>query len=143
MIDWNSAFFRVWLILAIALYAVLEMFWTGPGPRDGLRWVGFVICLVGLAGVIWARWTLGHAFSVRAKATQLVTSGLYAKIRNPIYVSGLFMMVGLILMVRMTWLWAALALLFVMQILRARKEAAVLEEKFGEEYRRYRARTWF
>jgi protein-S-isoprenylcysteine O-methyltransferase Ste14 len=30
-----------------------------------------------------------------------------------------------------------------MQIVRARKEARVLEEKFGEEYRAYRARTWF
>jgi protein-S-isoprenylcysteine O-methyltransferase Ste14 len=30
-----------------------------------------------------------------------------------------------------------------MQIVRARKEAAVLEAKFGEEYRIYRSHTWF
>jgi protein-S-isoprenylcysteine O-methyltransferase Ste14 len=30
-----------------------------------------------------------------------------------------------------------------MQIVRARREAAVLEAAFGEEYRRYRRQTWF
>jgi protein-S-isoprenylcysteine O-methyltransferase Ste14 len=29
------------------------------------------------------------------------------------------------------------------QVWRARKEAAVLEAKFGDEYRAYRASTWF
>jgi len=31
----------------------------------------------------------------------------------------------------------------VFQVLRARKEAAVLEAASGDEYRRYRGRTWF
>jgi len=30
-----------------------------------------------------------------------------------------------------------------MQVWRARAEAKVLEARFGEEYRRYRAGTWF
>jgi protein-S-isoprenylcysteine O-methyltransferase Ste14 len=30
-----------------------------------------------------------------------------------------------------------------LQAMRARKEARVLEEKFGDAYREYRARTWF
>jgi protein-S-isoprenylcysteine O-methyltransferase Ste14 len=30
-----------------------------------------------------------------------------------------------------------------MQIMRARKESQVLEAKFGDEYRAYRAQTWF
>jgi protein-S-isoprenylcysteine O-methyltransferase Ste14 len=30
-----------------------------------------------------------------------------------------------------------------MQIIRARREAAILEATFGEEYRRYREQTWF
>jgi protein-S-isoprenylcysteine O-methyltransferase Ste14 len=30
-----------------------------------------------------------------------------------------------------------------MQVARARRESAVLEAKFGDEYRRYRQQTWF
>jgi protein-S-isoprenylcysteine O-methyltransferase Ste14 len=35
------------------------------------------------------------------------------------------------------------AVLIPMQIVRSRKESAVLEAKFGEEYREYKQRTWF
>jgi protein-S-isoprenylcysteine O-methyltransferase Ste14 len=37
----------------------------------------------------------------------------------------------------------ALLVIIPVQILRARRESRVLEEKFGEEYREYRRRTWF
>jgi protein-S-isoprenylcysteine O-methyltransferase Ste14 len=40
------------------------------------------------------------------------------------------------------WLLAFL-IVIPLQIWRARKESAVLEASFGEEYRRYRAGTWF
>jgi protein-S-isoprenylcysteine O-methyltransferase Ste14 len=33
--------------------------------------------------------------------------------------------------------------LFVVQVLRARKEAIVLEAAFGDEYRAWHATTWF
>jgi protein-S-isoprenylcysteine O-methyltransferase Ste14 len=32
---------------------------------------------------------------------------------------------------------------FVMQIVRARREASVLETAFGDAYREYRRKTWF
>jgi protein-S-isoprenylcysteine O-methyltransferase Ste14 len=36
-----------------------------------------------------------------------------------------------------------IAALISLQIVRARREAQVLEEKFGDEYREYRNHTWF
>jgi len=93
--------------------------------------------------VILSRYTLGRSFSVAPKATALVTSGIYSRIRNPIYISGEIFMVGLVLMVgRRDLLIVPLALVPV-QIVRARREAAVLEAKFGDAYREYRKRTWF
>jgi protein-S-isoprenylcysteine O-methyltransferase Ste14 len=38
---------------------------------------------------------------------------------------------------------AAVAVLAALQFGRSKAEEAVLEEKFGQEYRDYRSRTWF
>ena len=56
--------------------------------------------------------------------------------------------VGVVLMVGQPILLAILVVIIPMQIVRARREARVLEEKFGEEYREYQRTTsafvpWF
>jgi protein-S-isoprenylcysteine O-methyltransferase Ste14 len=80
---------------------------------------------------------------VTAQARALVTRGLHSKIRKPIYASGAIVIAGLaVFWNRLYFLWA-FAVLIPLQIWRARKEACVLEEKFGEEYRAYRKQTWF
>jgi protein-S-isoprenylcysteine O-methyltransferase Ste14 len=95
--------------------------------------------------VLWtiARFQLGSSLAVTAQGKQLVTRGLYSKIRNPIYTFGSCVIAGLILALgRPVWL-LIFVLIIPLQIWRARKEARVLEAKFGEEYKRYRASTWF
>ncbi len=97
------------------------------------------------AFVVWvtARVQLGSSFSVSAKARKLVTHGIYSKIRNPIYVFGTVFVSGFILLFnKPIWLLLLLAIVPI-QIIRARKEAKVLEDKFGDEYREYRGKTWF
>jgi protein-S-isoprenylcysteine O-methyltransferase Ste14 len=102
-----------------------------------------VVSLLGFAGVIAARYSLGRSFSVVAKATDLVTTGVYSRIRNPIYVFSWFFIIGMVTMVRVPILYLFPVILIPVQIARARNEARVLEAKFGDEYRRYRASTWF
>ena len=141
----RGSILRVWLPLLLVLYCLYFEFEHGPGARDLARWIGLALSLLGLVGVIVARYTLGRSFSVAAKATELVTTGIYSRIRNPIYVSGAILMVGLIVMVRRPAFWLVLAIVIIIptQILRARREARVLEAKFGDAYRQYRERTWF
>jgi protein-S-isoprenylcysteine O-methyltransferase Ste14 len=127
----------------VGLSGLYTIFVSGPGPLDSLKWIGLGLSLFGLAGVILARYTLGRSFSVRAKATELVTTGLYSRVRNPIYIFGVIFFVGVILIVRYPALGLLLVIVIPMQIIRARREAQVLEAKFGEAYRQYRARTWF
>jgi protein-S-isoprenylcysteine O-methyltransferase Ste14 len=138
----GGSILRVWLPLLVGLYVLGVLYGYGPGPHDGLRILGLCLALAGLAGVILARYTLGRSFSVKAKATALVTSGIYSRIRNPIYVSGIVFVTGAFLILRESRLWIVLPIVIVMQILRARREARVLEAAFGDSYREYRRRTW-
>jgi protein-S-isoprenylcysteine O-methyltransferase Ste14 len=124
-------------------WALGWIFTSEAGPRGPARQVGLALGVMGLAGVVIARYTLGRSFSVRAKATALVTSGIYSRIRNPIYVSAEVFLIGIAIMLGKPLLLILAAAIAPIQIWRARREARVLEAKFGEEYRQYRRRTWF
>jgi protein-S-isoprenylcysteine O-methyltransferase Ste14 len=112
-------------------------------PWPPLRVAGAAIALASLVLILIARFQLGLAFSIRAKANRLVTTGLYSRMRNPIYVFGCFFFLGLAMFIPAWWLLLPLIIVIPMQIVRARREAALLEAAFGEEYRRYRQQTWF
>ncbi len=53
------------------------------------------------------------------------------------------MLAGFVLVLHRPMLWLVLLALIVMQTLRARREAKVLEAAFGDAYREYRRKTWF
>jgi len=138
-----ASIWRVWLPLLAGVCALCWLFTSEVGPHGPARYVGLALAVIGLAGVIAARYTLGRSFSVTPQAIALVTTGIYSRIRNPIYVSGEVLLIGIAIM-----LWKpSLLLLFLVvipiQTWRARQEARVLEDKFGEQYREYRRRTWF
>jgi protein-S-isoprenylcysteine O-methyltransferase Ste14 len=128
-------------LIVVALCFFLPQFLHRPwGP---LRIAGAVVAVASQSLIVTARIQLGRAFSLRARATRLVTTGLYARIRNPIYIFGCFFFLGLAMFIPAWWPLLALVIVIPMQIVRARREAAVLEASFGDEYRRYRQQTWF
>jgi len=105
--------------------------------------VGMAIAGVGIALWAMARIQLGSSFAVKAEAKKLVTNGLYSKIRNPVYLFGGIGYAGLIIALGNWILLGVFLLLYTYQIPRIKKEERVLEEAFGDEYRRYKASTWF
>jgi len=112
-------------------------------PWTPMRVAGVVIGLPSLALLVLARIELGSSFSLRPKAQVLVTRGLYSRIRNPIYLFGCLVVVGVLLYIKQPRaLWLAVALI-PLQIYRARREEKVLKTKFGAEYQQYKSRTWF
>lgn len=133
---------HILLTLVVAAAAVYVERTQAPAAWTPVRILG--LCLAAAGFVLWtvARLQLGKSFAVTAQAKQLVTRGLYSKIRNPIYIFGSLFVAGYILLLdRPRWLLIFVAVI-PLQIWRARKEARVLEAKFGEEYRAYRAETW-
>lgn len=124
--------------VAVYVYCVFH-------PRYNWQYmIGMIVATAGYVLWILARLQLGKSFTARAEARELVTTGLYAKFRNPIYV---FSTVGIFAMcLAMRWYSSGIAFLVLISIFqwgRARKEAAILEARFGDTYRQYRARTWF
>ena len=53
------------------------------------------------------------------------------------------MLDGITLALHRPMLWLLLPVIVVMQTVRARREAQVLEAAFGDAYREYRCKTWF
>lgn len=135
---------EIWIIAPLFCGVVAYLIWqVRNDPWTPMRIAGVCLILFGFFFWTLARIQLGAAFSVAAKASILVTHGLYSRIRNPIYVFGSVMVAGFCLFYEKPKYLLVFLILIPMQILRARKEAKVLEAKFGEAYREYRSRTWF
>jgi len=124
------------LILLFAMH-VSEFPWTAR------RIAGVAIVIPACLLFILARIQLGQAFSVQAKATTLVTTGIYSRIRNPIYVFGALILLGIIVWAGQLWWLLIFAVLIPLQVYRTRKEERVLTEKFGAAYLEYKRKTWF
>jgi protein-S-isoprenylcysteine O-methyltransferase Ste14 len=132
--------------ITLAVFAVAVVLFAARAsllPFTPAHIAGIAILVPAFLLFLVARLQLGSSFSVEAKATSLVTTGIYSRIRNPIYVFGSLMIAGVIV-------WSARPIFFMiflfilpMQVLRARNEEKVLQEKFGETYTEYKRKTWF
>lgn len=130
-------------LIVIVLGMILLTVRYAHEPWTAMRIAAVILGLPSLVLLILARIELGGAFSVRPKAQALVTHGLYSRIRNPIYFFGALTVVALFLYIRQPLGISLLAVLVPLQMYRAREEEKVLEARFGEEYRQYKASTWF
>jgi protein-S-isoprenylcysteine O-methyltransferase Ste14 len=137
---------RFYLFTVLQVVAMGILFWmliSSKTPWNVERYVGTALTVLGITFIFVARYQLGRSFSIRPEAHALVTTGLYSKIRNPIYVFGGVLVVGIILVLQKPALWMVLIAVVVGQTIRARREARVLEDAFGDAYREYRRKTWF
>ena len=137
---------RLYIFTAAQIAALGVLLWvlaTWSTPWNAQRYLGTALAIIGVAGVASARYELGKSFSLMPEAHKLVTTGIYSKIRNPIYVFGAIMAAGLILVLQRPLWWIVLFVIVIAQTVRARREARVLEAAFGDAYREYRRKTWF
>jgi protein-S-isoprenylcysteine O-methyltransferase Ste14 len=112
-------------------------------PWTAMRLAGLILMIPALLLITIARIQLGNSFSLAPQATKLVTTGIYSRIRNPVYIFGTFVFTGLFLFLERPYFLLLIVPVLILQITRARAEARVLEAHFGDAYRQYRAHTWF
>jgi protein-S-isoprenylcysteine O-methyltransferase Ste14 len=105
--------------------------------------VGLALAVVSFALVILARVQLGESFSVTPKARDLVTHGLYSRLRHPMYTFIDLTVCGIAFAVHRWYVLLLLVILVPAQMRNSRKERKVLRQKFGERYETYRRATWF
>jgi len=135
----KPALLLLFMILALtaAFVASKDLPWTP------LRIAGTILAIPSLALWFVARVQLGKSFSITPQAKELVTHGLYSKIRNPVYLFGSLLIAGIFLYIGRPWLLLLFVLLIPLQLFRIKKEERVLQEKFGETYLQYKKSTWF
>ena len=122
----------------VALFA-LAVIWR----RDARCVLGGIIAVPSF--VLWfvAKLQLGHSFTFKAEARELVTHGLYSRIRHPIYFFSTLALLGIGICLRSWYFYAYLGITVAGQLWRIHREERVLREKFGPAYLDYRRRTWF
>jgi protein-S-isoprenylcysteine O-methyltransferase Ste14 len=133
------ALFYFYTVFAAAFHLPLvstqEFFHSGV-----VSWVGVFLCFVGLMLLLFSLVSFGKSFRVGIdvdRPDKLVTTGIFAFSRNPIYVGFAFVLLGQFLVFPNWILLAYLAVgiwLFHRQVLR---EEGFLREQYGQEYAEY------
>jgi|SRR4051812_34355004 protein-S-isoprenylcysteine O-methyltransferase Ste14 len=136
--DAGAKFVLLAPILPIA--AIMAFFWHGPWTP--MRIAGLMLAAASFAILTWARVNLGNSFSIAPEAKNLVTNGVYSKVRHPVYTFGILLFIGLAMYVAKPWFLVGMLILVPIQVARARAEERVLIAKFGDEYLSYKKTTW-
>lgn len=144
------------VILGLAICAAMFYFLWIPLfaiPADInilLDGIGLILYLAGCTFVLWARGTLGRMWGISTSRNvklrddhQIVQSGPYAFVRNPMYFGWWVAMFGLLLLYPV-WMVLLMLLFSVIAFIgRARREDSALAERFGEAWAEYKKRTKF
>jgi len=147
--DTANVIIRPPIAWAVAVLGGLALNWLLPLPfvpaTVPAGWLGATVFALALALFAWAIVTITRAGSnvpTNRPTTTIVDRGPYRLTRNPIYLG---MVLGLIgLAIALNSLWLLLTLVPFALVIRygvVASEEAYLERKFGDDYRRYRARV--
>ena len=136
------------LLYGVALAVGFLLQWLAPRAilsSDTRYWAGGIVLALGLFVAAWGRRHMDRAgtnVNPREPTTALVVSGPFRFSRNPLYVALTLAYAGLAFLANAFWVLVLLVpVLLVLHYGVVRREERYLEAKFGEAYRRYRARV--
>ena len=131
------------LIVLVSVPLLTAWYFMSHPVVTPATYAGLTVMTISVVFFTIARIQLGASFQVSAKANKLVTTGLYKRIRHPVYLFGFLFLLGVVVLMQKYLLIIFLCAIILLQLKRIKKEEQVLEEKFGEEYRSYKKGTWF
>lgn len=126
---------RIFAVVLVLLLLVSRSAWDkGDFFRESMLWVGYFLVILGSFGRVYC-----SAFIGGRKNDEVVRAGVFSIVRNPLYVFSFIATVGAGLQSGMLLITAILIIAFVMYYpLVVAKEEAFLENKFGENYAKYK-----
>jgi protein-S-isoprenylcysteine O-methyltransferase Ste14 len=130
--------------ILVMVCAPLEYSWLHRAAADLTIGLGGLVVALGIAIRLKALVDLGTAFSMKVEKKEnqaLVTRGLYATIRHPLYLASLVIALGIPILLS-AWLTLVFTILTIAGILaRIRKEEQFMQEQFPG-YAEYARKTW-
>ena len=132
---------RTWLPLPIALALVLLP--SHPLASPFLAWTGAVLVTSGELLRLWAVRYIGVVSRTRSdRLGPLVSTGPFARLRNPLYFGNIALWVGFTASAGLVWLIPPIVLLLAFEYHAiVRWEEHLLEGRLGDDYREYAARV--
>lgn len=135
--------FGIPFVAAIALQLVVPLSLSGGLVAPAIILAGAALIIVGVALVVLARREFarhGQRTDPGNPTSKVVTTGVFSVSRNPLYLGGVCVLVGIALAANLLWVLVLLlpALVACHYVLIAPEER-YLAAKFGEEYTRYTA----
>lgn len=121
---------------ALILRVVPDTLWSGM--------TGVILTAIGLWFSIWARIHLGRFWSSMVmikEGHQLVVTGPYRFVRNPMYTGILVASVGAAIAIGELLAFIAVGIGVIGVFMKIRAEEEILLEKFGEKYLQYRSKV--
>jgi protein-S-isoprenylcysteine O-methyltransferase Ste14 len=121
-----------------------------PFPLNASLWItlGFILIIPGLIIVAFARATLDgywgpDIYKYNSQESILITTGIYKKIRHPVYAGQFLLTLGTVFLINNLWIIFFPIVTFVINHLRALREEKDLLERFPSEFPDYRNTTAF
>lgn len=135
----------VGLVTAIAIGgSVMEYALREDAPQLYATLIGLAILAGAWSTAYFANKAIGENWSAsieKTAAQRLITSGVYGVVRHPLYLSGLFVLIGTNVYFQNRWAWLGVMLALAAILLRLPIEERHLEEHFDKEYRTYKRQT--
>jgi protein-S-isoprenylcysteine O-methyltransferase Ste14 len=133
-------------VLQITFTGQLGFLATGPLPSSApFDILGLVFALAGLSFMVWARVYLGSNWSPTAvlkENQELVTSGPYALVRNPIYLGLTIAVIGTGVVFGGYRVLVSITFVLLFSWVRIREEERLMSDQFGSVFQSYKERVW-
>ncbi len=134
------------LFLTLIGGLILQFFFPIRFINDVPVQLGIGVPIIGV-GLGLRRWVFRIASTAKTSLNphsavrSLVVDGPFRFSRNPLYLSGIVTLLGVMVAVDTLWLLILQTLALVPIFLQVRREEEYLDARFGEEYKKYKARV--